>query len=556
MVDYCPMSLRRPGFLAALTAATCLIAAPSALAAGPDLKTTVSATPNPVAAGQYISLEIVTDNIGDAPANNVVVKSFLPAKTQFVHATSGCSFAANTVSCPAGTMAAGGNSVHEVVLRLIDFSFHGTIQNFVTAHQSGVDDDPSNDGSHVNVQVYNNSHDHHVTVSKAEQHISLPAGSGIKSFKLDCPNAGDVMTDGSVRIDNVDQDTGTLKSVSVLSQHAEGDGYRFIVVNYAMGQAQGKLFGTCISKTTQGQNADNNGGYHTHDVQVGAPKTVTIPVVGGNHYNAKVSCDAGPNDYVAVVSPGYDVFGAEGHLNYSLPGYDANGRPAWDFGFNATQTGDVTFSIRCMNRWLTTAESHSHLLWLSHPDKYVNVPPNAPAAGQYDIDCSDEAKGITAGFGLEDGLFMVGHDPQPKRRSFKILNSSNTDKEAHLLLLCVGDRTGTDPPPPAAPTAIAKSANASSSGASVPVKLACGNTGCGGTVELRTAVTGTRATASASKLIGRGVFKRTERGTVTARVRVAKKYRRAVASGQIRSVTATVRKHNGKVARRAKISLR
>jgi uncharacterized repeat protein (TIGR01451 family) len=551
------MSPRRPGILAALIAASCLIAVPaSASAAGPDLKTSVSATPNPVAAGQYISLEIITDNIGDAPANDVVVKSFLPAKTQFVHATSGCSFAAGTVSCPVGTMAPGANSIHEVVLRLIDFSFHGTFQNFVTAHQSTTDADPSNDGSHVNVQVYNNSHDHHVTVSKNEIAFSLQGGETIKSYKLNCPNPNDVMTDGSVRVDNVDQDTGTLKSVSVLSQHAEGDGYRFILSNYAFGQAQGHLFGTCISKTTQGANADNNGGYHTHDVQVGAPKTVTIPVVGGNHYNAKVSCDAGPGDYVAVVSPGYDVFGAEGYLNYSLPGYDANGRPAWDFGFQATQTGDVTFSIRCLNRWLTTAEGHSHLLWLSHPDKYVNVPHNAPAAGQYDIDCSDEAKGITAGFGLEDGLFMVGHDPQPKRRSFKILNDSGSDKEAHLLLLCVGDRTGTDPPPPAAPTAVSKTANVGAKGASVPVKVACPAGGCGGTIELLASPSGARAVASAAKVIGRGVFKATEQGVVLTRISVAKKYRGAIASGKIGKVTAVVRKQNGKVAKRQTIRLK
>ncbi|MCW2991638.1 MAG: conserved repeat domain [Solirubrobacterales bacterium] len=550
------MSPRRPGILAALTAAICLLAAPAALAAGPDLTTSVSATPNPVAAGQYVSLEIVTDNVGTATAHNVVVKSFMPAKTQFIPATSGCALNAGTVECPVGDVPPGGNVVTEVVLRLLDFSYHGTFQNFVTAHTSDADADNSNDGSHVDVQVYNNSHDHHITVSKNEMSFSLQGGDTLKSFKLNCPNPNDIMTDGSVRVDNVDQDTGTLQSLSVLSQHAEGDGYRFILSNYASGQAQGHLFGTCISKTTQGANADSSGHYHTHDVQVGAPKTETISVVAGQHYNAKVSCDAGPGDYVAVVAPGYDVFGAEGSLNYSMPGYDANGRPAWDFGFNATQSGDVTFSIRCMNRWLTTAEGHSHLLWLSHPDKYFTVHPNAPAAGQYDIDCSDEAKGITAGFDLEDGLFMVGHDPQPKRRSFKILNFSGSDKTAHVVLLCVGDRTGTDPPPPAAPTAISHTANVGAKGASVPVKLACPAGGCGGTIELLASGAGTRAVSASAKVIGRGVFKTNSRGIVVTRISVAKKYRSAIASGKISKVTAVVRKQSGKVAKRQTIRLK
>lgn len=550
------MSPRRPGILAALTAAACLIAAPAALAAGPDLKTSVSASPNPVAAGQYVSLEIVTDNIGSSTAHNVVVKSFMPNKTQWVADASNCSLNGTTVECPVGDIPAGGNVVTEVILRLTDFSFHGTFQNFVTAHMSDPDADNSNDGSHVNVQVYNNSHDHHVTVSKAEQSFSLQPGGGIQSYKLNCPNGSDIMTDGAVRVDNVDQDTGDLNSVSVLSSHAEGDGYRFILVNYAYGQAQGHLFGTCISKTTQGANADNSGNYHTHNVQVSGPKTETITVAANQHYNVKVSCNAGPNDYVAVVSPGYDVNGAEGTLNYSMPGYDSNGRPAWDFGFNATQAGDVTFSIRCMDRWLSTAVGHSHQLWLSHPDKYFTVHPNYPAGSTHDIDCSDEAKGITAGFDLEDGIYMVGNDPQPKRRSFKLLNTSSSDRTAHVVLLCVGDRTGTDPPPPAPPTSVSNTAKVPASGATVRVKVTCPSSGCGGTVELRAAGAGTRAVAAAAKVIGRGVFKATGRGTVTAPVRIAKKYRGAVASGKIRRVTAVVRKQSGGVTKRASIRLK
>lgn len=548
------MSLR-PGLLAALLSSASLTLAPAALA-GPDLTTTVNASPNPVAAGQYVTLTITADNIGDADAHDVVVKSFVPAGTQFVHATSGCTLSGSTVKCPVGTLVPTGNVVREVVLRLTNFSFAGVIQNFVTAHQSTTDADPANDGAHANIKVYNHSHDHHLTVSRAEQHISLPAMSGIKTFKLECPNPGDIMTDGSVRTDNVDQGTGTLRSLSVLESYAEGDGYRFTVVNYATGQAQGKLFGTCISKTTQAANTDDDDVSHTHDVQVGAPKAVTVNVTGGQRHDVKVSCDAGPGDFVAVAAPGFDVFGAEGHLVSSLPDYDANGRPAWKFGFVATQSGQVTFSIRCLNRWLTTVEGHSHELWLSRPDKHVTVEPNAPAAGTYDIDCSDEAKGIVAGYDLPDPLFMAGHDPQPKRRSFKILNEGGVAKDAHLLLLCIGDRTGTDPPPPVGPSAVASTATVSATGASVGLTVSCPAGGCGGSVDLLAAAAGSRATAAAAKAIGRATFRSDSRGRLRVKVTIAKRYRAAVRSGTIRSATAVIRRHDGRVAERQKVVLK
>lgn len=544
---------RRPGILAALVAALCLAAPAAALAAGPDLKTSVSGSPNPVAAGQYVSLKIITDNIGDQTAQDVVVKAFLPAKTMYIPGDSECQKVGNEVHCDAGDIPAGGNHVNEVVLRLIDFSQAGIMQAFVTAHQSSIDANNANDGSHTNLSVYNHSHDHQLGgVQKKEEHISAPAFSGIVERKLNC-DPGYVAVDGGFRLDNVDQGTGTARDVSVLGSYADGDGWTVKIVNYATGQAQGKIFGVCLPKTTQGANADNSGPHHTHNVQLGAPKTETQTVVAGQHYNVKVSCDAGPNDYVVAVAPGYGVSGAEGFLNYSMPGYDANGRPAWDFGFNATQSGDVEFSIRCLDRWLSTSVSHSHELWFSHVDNWFDIEPNSPY-GTYRLTCSDEAKGIVGGWDFEDGLYPMGSDPQPKSRDFRILNDSNSTRKAHLFLLCLGDRSGTDPPPPVAPSSVSKTAV--SKGTRLAVTVSCPASGCGGTIELRTTGSATRAVAAAAgKVIGRTTFKG-DNGRVKVRVPIAKRYRGAIASGQIRSVTAVVRKHNGKVAKRVKLSVK
>ena len=165
------------------------IAAPAALAAGPDLTTTVSATPEPGRRRPvHRALDIAVSNIGNQTAHNVVVKSFMPAKTQYVPRQPRLATrTATSVKCPIGDLVASGNENLEVVLRLTDFSAATTIQNHVTAHTSDTDADSGNDGSHTNINVYNDSHDHHVTISKAEQHISLPGGSGIQSFHLELP---------------------------------------------------------------------------------------------------------------------------------------------------------------------------------------------------------------------------------------------------------------------------------------------------------------------------------------------------------------------------------
>lgn len=543
----------RARILATLVAALSLTAPAAALAAGPDLKTSVVASPNPVAAGQYVSLQIVTDNIGDQTAQDVVVKAFLPAKTMYIPGDSECQKVGNEIRCDAGDMPPGGNHVNEVVLRLIDFSQAGVIQAFVTAHQSTTDADNSNDGSHANITVYNHSHDHQLGgVQKKEEHISLPGLSGIVERKLNC-DPGYVAVDGGFRLDNVDQGTGTARDVSVLASYADGDGWKVKLANYATGQAQGKIFGVCLPKTTQGANADSSGPHHTHNVMLGAPKTKTISVVAGQDYDVKVSCGAGPSDFVVAAAPGYGVMGAEGYLNSSWPGYDSNGRPAWDFGFTATQSGDVEFSIRCLNRWLSTSVSHAHELWFSRVDGWFDVEPNAPY-GTYRLSCSDEAKGIVGGWDFDDGLFPMGSDPQPKSRDFRILNDSSSTKQAHLFLLCLGDRSGTDPPPPVAPDSVATTAVAS--GSRLAVTVSCPSGGCGGTIELRAAGTGTRAVAAAAgKVIGRTAFKG-GKGRMKVRVPVAKRYRSAIASGQIRSVTAVVRKHSGKVAKRVTLSVK
>ena len=257
-----------------------------------------------------------------------------------------------------------------------------------------------------------------------------------------------------------------------------------------------------------------------------------------------------------MIAPGYGVNGAEGTLGYSMPGFDGNGRPAWDFGFTAAQGGDVTFYIRCLNRWVATAEGHSHELWLSHPDKWFNdrAPTRRPAHS-HDIDCSDEAKGIVAGWDFEYGLWMLGNDPQPKSALVQDPQRLGLGQGgAHRC--CCASATGPAPTRRRRPAQHVRRQDGQGPQARAP---SCRVTGVlpgrrlrrhRRAARRRLRHAGRSASKSRARSSARGNVQDHRPGTVTARVKVSRRYRGALASGQIGRVTAVVRKDNGKVAKR------
>lgn len=543
------MSSRRPGFLAALAVAFSLIAAPSALAAAADLSITENGRPDPVSAGQYVTYEVVVTNNGPDAATGVSVTNALPPQTQFVSATFGCTYddGPRKVTCPIGTMDNGAVVGLEIVLRLTNFSFGGLLANTVKVTS---DSDPvaGNDAATFKSNVYNNDHDHQLTPGKAEQFVDFNPGQ-TKSVTVSCPTLGGNATDGSLRVDNVDQGTGTLQSVKLLESYAlAGGGWTFTARNTASGRAQGHVFITCLPAQTEAAGPDD----HTHSIDVYAPlESAPLAVTAGQYYDIYRACNA---NKVVAAAPGFKLAGgAEGELARS-EGYHDGTTAGWRFGFRATKSGTIAVSVRCLDRFLGVASGGTHELWLSRPDKMVTVDPD-PAARTLDIDCSDEAKGIVTGYSLPDGVSMIGNDPQIKRRSFKLLNTTGGPLDAHLELLCIGDRTGSDPPVATPPAAIASSATVSASGATVPVAITCPSGGCGGVVELVASAAGSRAVAAGAKVIGRTTFKSSQQGKVVARVMIYKRYRSAVRNGDISSATAVVRRNGGKVTKRRKLRL-
>jgi len=75
------------------------------------------ASPATGVTGKDLVLQVTVSNVSGSNAPSVVVQDVLPAGTAFVWASSGCSAAGTTVTCSAGTMAAGSNATYKIVVR-------------------------------------------------------------------------------------------------------------------------------------------------------------------------------------------------------------------------------------------------------------------------------------------------------------------------------------------------------------------------------------------------------------------------------------------------------
>jgi uncharacterized repeat protein (TIGR01451 family) len=84
--------------------------------ASADLGVALTASPNPVLAGQNLSYTLTVTNVGSAPASNVTITDALPVSVTFVSASPGCVNVGGNVVCNLGTVASGGTSNFTVVV--------------------------------------------------------------------------------------------------------------------------------------------------------------------------------------------------------------------------------------------------------------------------------------------------------------------------------------------------------------------------------------------------------------------------------------------------------
>jgi choice-of-anchor A domain-containing protein/uncharacterized repeat protein (TIGR01451 family) len=397
---------------------------PTGPPSGPaDVKITKTASVSDPHGGDVVTYTLEVENIGLSTATGVVATDALPTGVTFDSASPGCSFGAGTVTCTVGTLAAG----------------------------ASVD---------LWIEVVANP------VAGAGP-VALEPGQ-VRSVALSCARPGDILSDGSVRLDHVDQDAGAIQDLQVLSSQSTGLGtWEAVVRNPATGRAQVKAFIVCLPAETEP--ADRQTGYddsHRHPLSADStPVTYTSAFAVGRH-TATLTC---PTGSVPIV-PGYALAGGAAALAGSE--YDEAAAPRnWRFTLDVKQPTTATFSVRCLRTTVGPVHGHTHDLRFVHVVQTVTVSGHTAKEGdEFQVICPDDAKGVVATWDVPPGVRHFGNDPRLKERAFRLFNDSGTARQATLDLLCLRDRTssegmGTDEPVPVDNTAVVTSVSADANGA-------------------------------------------------------------------------------------------
>lgn len=362
-----------------------------------DLGVSPPATGDPVVVkvGNAVGFDLSVKNNGDGPAENTVITDNVPAGLNITHVDPACTVTGQLVGCDAGTLAPGEGA-----------RFRITATTTLPA-----------------VPVA--SENEQLTIGKVEQHITLEAGE-TRTLTIGC-DADGIMSDAAVRVDHIDQGTGNYGDIEIHRVRSTGKStYEAAVTNHATGRAQLKLFGVCLpAATTSGSR-----------LVVGNPLTETVTLSTGTH-DLDLACPAGSTP----VAPGIAVAGGRALVLASAPN-GANGRK-----FTVKVEGSavqVTAGIRCLENTTTTDGGPGSELIFTQVTKPITV--GAGRVATESLICGDGAKGIVAGWKLDDGVVPLGNDPQPKSRVFKVWNPTAHTLNGTLYLLCLEARTGTPVP--------------------------------------------------------------------------------------------------------------
>lgn len=364
--------------------------------------------------GEQVTYTFTATNRGADTAHQVKVRDPLSPYLQFVSGASGCAYANSEVVCDFGTLAPGQSASKSIVLRL----------------------DPNYGSASVPTA-------HLIEVIKVEDFLSVQAGE-YRQASLTCPS-GYAMTDGTPRVDSVDQGNDPADVHFIRSQTPSGNapadiaGYRFEIENHTSGQAQVRLFGVCVALSASG-----NGGHSlgTPGVRLGSidATDLTAPTL----LTKTLTC---PNPNEVAIAPGYTFRTGSAYVHgpHLLSEPSPDGR-SWTFGFqvapNTPSQNDarVDLAIRCLPRTTSANDGHEHALTFQHVYGRVAVGPHS--TGEYRLSCPVGFKGITASHDLPTGLKLLGTTPEPINRDFRILNTTGSTLYANIDLLCMATRIG------------------------------------------------------------------------------------------------------------------
>jgi uncharacterized repeat protein (TIGR01451 family) len=416
--------------------------------------------------GGHLTFTLVVRNAGPSPARDVELTDRVPDGLSIAGLSGGvCVTEGQLVACHLGTVLPGASRT--VTITAI-----------------------------VDPVLANTRHQHELGFAKEETHLTLDAGETDTATAL-CPT-GYLATDGSVRIDSVDQGTGSFDDVVVLASGATaaGDGWSGRAHNTATGRAQVKVNVVCVSAATV------SGEGHTHRLQVSALDTADLAFTDGGTQEVDRTCAAGS----LAISPGFTFGDGQGVVSERRTG------TGWHFTVTSDGPAHASVSIRCLSTTTATASGHAHELAATQLQGAAVVPPGVVV--ERSLTCPVGAKGIVAWVDMEAGLVSMGNDPQPITRVFRFYNYNPTgsDLGVDYGLTCLGVRswTGVTTNTATVTTSTYDASGAADDSDSVTFTLAAGGVSIGpaaqvssaaGTTRVRVHLTSTRARTVTVKLV-------------------------------------------------------
>ncbi|MBB6628783.1 choice-of-anchor A family protein [Nocardioides sp. KIGAM211] len=370
-----------------------------------DVRVVKTASSPAVHGGDTVTYTLEAKNVGLDDATGVVVRDALPTGVTFDSASSPCTQSSGVVSCSIGTLTPGQAKV--LTVRVVADPIAGA-------------------GPAAHPMAF-----HELTPYKSEVQVDLDPGQ-TRTVTVAC-GAGDILGDGSLRVDHVDQGTGAPTDVRVLSSESTAVGtWKAVVRNDATGRAQAKGFVVCLPGLTEyADRQDGGASRHRHALSADAAVVATTQAWPAGRRTASVACPTG----TAPVAPGFSLSGGAATLAGSEPAA-GNG---WAFTMDVAAPTTATLSVRCLRTTTSAVLGHTHDLVLAHVVRTVSVPAGATVEEQ--VTCADQAKGVVGTWSLPAGVQSLGNDPRLKARAFRLLNTTAAAQTATVDLECLGDRT-------------------------------------------------------------------------------------------------------------------